>query len=99
VGGAYRWEWRRPNGTVPPEHPDAAAVTLALSETAGKTMLTLTVRYESQEARDGALKTGMQHGVAEGYDQLAELLASPAARRCEFRGVRVGGAGGFACPD
>lgn len=58
-----------------PWYPGGALVTLALAEDAGKTTLTLTVRYESQEARDGVLKTPMQRGVAAGYDRLAELLA------------------------
>jgi uncharacterized protein YndB with AHSA1/START domain len=99
VGGAYRWEWHGPNGTVmgvsgvfqevaPPErvsqtekfdeswYPGGALVTLALAEDGGKTTLTLTVRYESQEARDCVLRTPIQRGVAAGYDRLAELLAS-----------------------
>jgi len=35
-------------------------------------------RYSSREARDAVLKTPMEHGVAVGYDRLAELLASTA---------------------
>jgi uncharacterized protein YndB with AHSA1/START domain len=57
-----------------PWYPGGALVTLALAEDAGKTTLTLTVLYESQEARDGVLKTPMQCGLAAGYDRLAELL-------------------------
>jgi hypothetical protein len=34
------------------------------------------VLYSSREARDGALKTGMEHGAAVSYDRLAELLTS-----------------------
>jgi uncharacterized protein YndB with AHSA1/START domain len=98
VGGAYRWEWRGPNGTVlgvsgvfqevaPPErisqtenfdepwYPGGALVTLALAEDGGKTTLTLTVRYESQEARDEVLITPMQRGLAKGYGRLADVLA------------------------
>ena len=41
-----------------------------------KTTLTITVRYESQEIRDAVIKSGMEHGAAECYDKLAELLAS-----------------------
>ena len=52
-------------------------VTLALAETAGRTTMTLTVRYPSKVARDAALKTGMEHGMATGYDQLDGLLAGP----------------------
>lgn len=48
--------------------------TIILTEHAGKTTLTQTVRYSSRAARDGALKTGMEDGVAVSYDRLAELL-------------------------
>jgi uncharacterized protein YndB with AHSA1/START domain len=99
VGGAYRYVWRGPDGTVmgmggvcreyvPPErivatekfdeswYPGEAIVSTVLVEQGGKTTLTLTVRYESREARDAALKTPMEHGVAVGYDRLAEMLAT-----------------------
>ncbi len=57
-------------------YPGEALVTNVLAEQGDKTILTLTVRYESKEARDGVLKTGMQKGVAASYDRLAELLPS-----------------------
>lgn len=50
--------------------------TLTFTEHAGKTTLTQTVLYSSRAARDGALKTGMEHGAAVSYDRLAELLKS-----------------------
>jgi uncharacterized protein YndB with AHSA1/START domain len=53
--------------------------TLVLTEQGGKTTLTLTVLYPSKEARDGALASGMERGVAASYDRLAELLAAPPA--------------------
>jgi uncharacterized protein YndB with AHSA1/START domain len=59
-----------------PWYPGEAVVTTVLSERGGKTTLTLTLRYETRDARDGVLKTQMQHGIAESYDKLAELLAS-----------------------
>lgn len=40
----------------------------------GRTGLTITVRYPSKEARDGALASGMDKGMAAGYDRLDELL-------------------------
>jgi uncharacterized protein YndB with AHSA1/START domain len=46
----------------------------------GKTALTMTILYASREARDAALRTGMEGGVAASYDNLAELLASASAR-------------------
>jgi uncharacterized protein YndB with AHSA1/START domain len=48
--------------------------TLVLAEKGGKTALTLTVLYPSKEARDGALASGMEHGMAAGYDRLDEIL-------------------------
>jgi hypothetical protein len=42
-------------------------------------MLTMTVNYQSQQARDGALNSGMERGVAASYDRLDELLASSLA--------------------
>jgi uncharacterized protein YndB with AHSA1/START domain len=58
-----------------PWYPGEALVTNVLAEQGGKTTLTLTVRYESREARDIALNSPMEQGLAAGYDRLAELLA------------------------
>lgn len=82
MGGVYR-EIVRPERIVTTELFDEdwtggeTLVTTVLVEQRGKTTLTITVRYSSREARDGALKTGMEEGVAASYDRLAELLASP----------------------
>ena len=57
-------------------YPGEALVTTALVERHGVTTLTLTILYESREARDLALKTPMEKGVAASYDRLAESLAS-----------------------
>ena len=54
--------------------------TLVLTEANDKTNLTLTVRYPTKEARDGAIASGMEHGVAAGYDRLEEMLVSRVAR-------------------
>ncbi len=62
-----------------PWYPGEAIVTQSLVEQGGKTTLTVTARYESQEARDGVLKTPMTQGVTMSYDRLAELLASRGA--------------------
>jgi len=48
--------------------------TLTLSEKDGKTTASLTVLYPSKEARDAALKTGMEDGVAVSFDRLEGLL-------------------------
>jgi len=58
---------------------DAVATTV-LTEQRGKTTLTLTVLYESKEARDVVLKSPMEDGVAAAYDRLAEFLATSEAR-------------------
>ncbi len=99
VGGAYRYVWRGPDGTmmgmggvhreiVRPERivctqlfdedwtGGEAVGTLVLTEQNGKTTLTNTILYTSQEARDAVLKSPMEHGVAASYDLLAALLAS-----------------------
>jgi uncharacterized protein YndB with AHSA1/START domain len=54
--------------------------TMVLTEQGGKTRLTLTVLYPSKEARDAAIASGMEQGVAAGYDRLSEILASKVAR-------------------
>ena len=51
-------------------------ITLILSEQDGKTTITQTILYPSQEARDAALKTGMAEGVSQSFDRLAGYLAS-----------------------
>jgi len=51
-------------------------ITLTLSEDHGKTTLTQSILYPSQEARDAALKTGMADGVSMSFDRLAGYLAS-----------------------
>lgn len=51
--------------------------TLALAERDGATVMTLTVRYPSTAARDGAIASGMEHGMAAGYTRLDEVLAAP----------------------
>ncbi len=84
MGGVFR-------EIVPPErlvaterfdeswYPGEALDTTVLVEQGGKTTLTLTVLYQSREARDAVLKSPMESGVAAGYDRLAELLATTQA--------------------
>jgi uncharacterized protein YndB with AHSA1/START domain len=62
------------------DYPGESVVTAVLVEHGGKTTLTGTVLYESQEIRDAVIKSGMEHGAAETYDKLAELLTSTAER-------------------
>ena len=53
-----------------------SVVTTVLTEHDGRTTLTGTVLSESQEVRDAVIASGMEHGAAETYDRLAELLLS-----------------------
>jgi uncharacterized protein YndB with AHSA1/START domain len=48
--------------------------TLTLSEEDGRTTITQSVRYPTQQARDAALQTGMEAGVERSFDRLAEYL-------------------------
>jgi uncharacterized protein YndB with AHSA1/START domain len=64
-----------------PWYPGEATGTITLTEEGGLTTMTQTIRYESQSAREMVLKTPMEHGVALGYDRLAELLKSQNVRQ------------------
>lgn len=48
--------------------------TLLLTEENGKTTMTSRMLFPSQEARDAALKTGMEDGASVSFDRLAEYL-------------------------
>lgn len=50
--------------------------TLEFIERGGGTLVRITVVYPSKEARDAALASGMEHGMAAGYNQLEALLAA-----------------------
>ena len=79
MGGVYR-EIVAPERIVATEkfdqswYPGEALGTFVLIEQAGKTTLTETILYESREARDGVLKSGMEKGIVASYDRLAKLL-------------------------
>src|SRR3954451_990992 len=57
------------------DFPGESQVTAVFVEDGGKTTMTATILYPSQEVRDAVIKSGMEHGAAESYDKLAELLA------------------------
>jgi uncharacterized protein YndB with AHSA1/START domain len=81
MGGVYR-EIVAPERLVATEkfdqawYPGEAVGTTVFVEQDGKTTITQTVLYQSREARDAVLKSGMERGVAASYDRLAELVAS-----------------------
>jgi uncharacterized protein YndB with AHSA1/START domain len=81
MGGVFR-EIVAPERIVATERFDdswyagEAVDTTVFVEKGGRTTVTMTVRYESKEARDGVLASPMATGVGESYDKLAEYLAS-----------------------
>ncbi len=81
MGGVFR-EVVRPERIVSTEvfddpwYAGEALDTLVMVESGGKTTVTTTVRYVSQQVRDAVLASGMSRGVAESYDVLAEVLSS-----------------------
>jgi uncharacterized protein YndB with AHSA1/START domain len=86
VRGVYR-EVVRPERLVNTErfdeawYPGESLITTVFTEKNGKTTMTVTMRYESREARDAVLKSPMESGVAESYDNLARMLAAGDSRR------------------
>jgi uncharacterized protein YndB with AHSA1/START domain len=81
MGGVFR-EIVAPERIVATErfddawYPGEAVNTTVFIEDSGITRTTITVRYESQEARDIARRSGMEEGMAAGYNRLEELLSS-----------------------
>jgi len=77
--GVYR-EIAPPNRSVHVEsyddYPGESIVTSVLTEEMGRTTLTATITYPSREIRDMVAKSGMEHGAAESYDKLADMLAA-----------------------
>ncbi|MGB9333471.1 MAG: SRPBCC family protein [Candidatus Acidiferrales bacterium] len=58
-------------------------VTMTFIEHDGKTTVTQSILYSSRAARDGALKTAMEEGMAMSYNRLAEQLPSLGVRGME----------------
>jgi uncharacterized protein YndB with AHSA1/START domain len=81
MGGVYR-EIVAPERLVATEkfdeawYPGEAVGMIVLTEEGERTKLTQTILYQSREARDAALGSGMEQGMAMGYDRLEEMLAS-----------------------
>lgn len=62
--------------------------TTTFDEVGGITTVTVFVEYASAASRDGALATGMEAGMAEGFDRLDALLADDIGRRYTRRADR-----------
>ena len=52
--------------------------TLVLSDLGERTSLTVTLLYDSKQARDGAAASGMEQGMAAGYNRLDKILEGAA---------------------
>ena len=55
-------------------YPGEALISQVLTEREGRTTITMTLRYESKEARDMVVKSGASSGMELGYARLEELL-------------------------
>jgi uncharacterized protein YndB with AHSA1/START domain len=80
LGGAFR-EIASPSRLLaterfdPPHDAGESIVTITFNESGGRTKVTNTIAYASQEARDAMLASGMERGIKASYDRLAEILA------------------------
>jgi uncharacterized protein YndB with AHSA1/START domain len=54
---------------------NVALETLTLEERDGRTVVRTNSVYQTVEARDAMVASGMEHGVNDGYDRLDELIA------------------------
>lgn len=59
-----------------PWYPGEALMTHVLQEQGGRTLSTITMHYESREARDAVLASPMESGLSAGYALLDELLST-----------------------
>ena len=63
-------------------YPGEAVQTTVFTEERGITRTTITIVYESQEARDSASRSGMEYGIAAGYNRL-DALWPTVSRACQ----------------
>jgi uncharacterized protein YndB with AHSA1/START domain len=57
--------------------PVESVITSTFVETAGRTTMTMVIRYPSAQVRDFMLKSGMEHGMGLSFQRLATILAKP----------------------
>jgi uncharacterized protein YndB with AHSA1/START domain len=93
MSGVYR-EIVAPDRIVSTESfddfPGESLNTLSFAESGGKTTFTCRVQYPSKEVRDAVIQSGMEHGAAETYDKLAELLTNLNERPVKGTGTAAG---------
>jgi uncharacterized protein YndB with AHSA1/START domain len=63
----------------PMSSDEPALITMELTESGGVTTLTVTMRFPSKEARDGAVASGMTDGMEIGYARLDDMFKAKAA--------------------
>jgi uncharacterized protein YndB with AHSA1/START domain len=68
------------NGDCHARAEHEALTTTTFADLGGRTLLTTLVRYPSRDVRDAVLGSGMEHGVAQGFERLAELLGTTGAQ-------------------
>lgn len=56
------------------DYPGEALIAAVWTEAGGKTKMNLTILVASREIRDAIIASGMEHGAAESYDRLNEML-------------------------
>ncbi|HEY6324990.1 MAG TPA: SRPBCC family protein [Candidatus Cybelea sp.] len=82
VQGAFR-EIERPRRIVHTESmqgaPGEALCTTTFEESGPQTRFTLTMLFDSREARDGALESGMTEGMSVSYDRMQDLIGKEPA--------------------
>lgn len=80
MDGDYR-EISRPERLVTTERwggdwPEAVSILVLTEDDEGRTLMTLTMRYESEDVRDRAVGTGMTEGMDRSFERLDERLAA-----------------------
>lgn len=57
--------------------PVESLITSTFIENAGRTTLTMVIRYPTPEVRDFMAKSGMEYGMSQSFQRLADILAMP----------------------
>lgn len=84
LSGEFR-EVDRPRRTVHVErfdeewaHGEESLVTTVFEEKAGRTLMTMTIRFRTREVREMAMATGMTEGMNISYDRLEDAILAEA---------------------
>jgi len=65
-----------------------AVNTIEFTEHAGKTTVTLTMRFPSKQVRDDAIKSGMNQGIETGYARLEKIFAASGGHTATTKGSK-----------